>query len=305
MVGLQYIIQLARQLGIRGELEPVLSFPLGSNVVTLLEATRMYEGLVTGSVTTYGDASSEEGGGNDSQGIIDHIETEDGQVVYQPNPVRKQVFDPKTTLALGGILENVVKFGTGKSASEKVRLRKDDKGGGAEIAKLNLPIPLLGKTGTANNYTNASFFGYLPGIRPNGDGMVPENGYAVGTYVGFDDNQPMRHKSSRISGAAGALPTWCEIVNVLMKEQGYVNKLDPVDISFYGLTLKRADYGQLNLGATIDQGGKVVEPVVLVSEKARTQPSILTFGTKTDTGRFEVERNFRPFWSNTVQASSQ
>ncbi len=299
-VGLHYLIQLAGELGIKGNLEPVLSFPLGSNVVTLLETTRMYDGLVTGSVTTFGEPGPEEG--NDALAILGRIESEDGKVLFEAKPVRKQVFDPKTTLAIGGILENVVKFGTGKSAGEKVKLRADGQGGGAEIAKLNLHVPLLGKTGTANNYTNASFFGYLPGIAGNGEGMVQQDGFAIGTYVGYDDNQPMRRKSSRISGAAGALPTWCEIANVLMQEQGYVNKLDPTDISFYGLILKRADYGQVNLGVTSDQGGKLVEPMVPVSETARSQPAILTFGT-TDAGRFEVERNFLPFWAVAQQSS--
>ena len=300
-VGLHYLIQLAQQLGIKGRLEPVLSFPLGSNVVTLLEATRMYEGLVTGSVTTFGEQLQEEG--IDSLAILGRIESEDGEVLFEPKPVRKQVFDPKTILAIGGILENVVKFGTGKSAGEKVKLRPAADGGGEEIARLNLPVPLLGKTGTANNYTNASFFGYLPGIAGGGEGMVQHDGFAIGTYVGFDDNQPMRRKSSRISGAAGALPTWCEIANLLMQEHGYINKLDPTDISFYGLILKRADYGQVNLGVSSDQGGKPVDPMVPVNETVRTQPAILTFGMKTDTGRFEVERNFLPFWAVAAQAS--
>ena len=300
-VGLHYLIKLAGQLGIKGNLEPVLSFPLGSNVVTLLEATRMYEGLVTGSVTTFGEPLQEDG--NDSLAILGRIESEDGKVLFEPKPIRKQVFDQKTTLAIGGILENVVKFGTGKSAGDKVRLRADEQGGGAEIAKLNLPVPLLGKTGTANNYTNASFFGYLPGVMASGDGMVQQDGFAIGTYVGFDDNQPMRRKASRISGAAGALPTWCEIANVLLKEQDYVSKLDPVDISFYGLILKREDYGQMNLAVTSDQGGKLVEPMAPVSVTVRSQPAILTFGTQSDTGRFEIERNFRPFWSHAATAS--
>ena len=133
--------------------------------------------------------------------------------------------------------------------------------------------------------------------------MIPQDGFAIGTYVGFDDNQPMRRKASRISGAAGALPTWCEIANVLLKEQDYVSKLDPVDISFYGLILKREDYGQVNLGVTLDQGGKLIEPIVPVSQTVRSQPAILTFGTQSDTGRFEIERNFRPYWTHAAPAS--
>jgi len=294
-VGLHYLIRFADRLGIKGGLEPVLSFPLGSNVVTLLEATRMYEGLVTGKVTTFGDMEQEDS--NDSLAILQRIESEDGKLLYQPTPKSKKVIDEKTTLAIGGILENVVKFGTGKSANERVRLQHEDQTKGAGPPKLNLPVPLLGKTGTANNYTNASFFGYVPGINEGGDALILRDGYAVGVYVGFDNNQPMRRKGIRISGAAGALPTWSEIANVLLREQEYAEKLDPVDLSFNGLMIKRNDIGQINVSSSISQGGEVLEPMQLISPLARTQPAILTFGTKSETGRFIGERYYQPFWN--------
>ncbi|MBU1564681.1 MAG: transglycosylase domain-containing protein [Proteobacteria bacterium] len=302
-VGLHYLIQLAGQLGIKENLEPVLSFPLGSNVVTLLEATRMYEGLVTGKVTTFRESEQEEI--NDSLAIIDRIESEEGNVLYQANPTMKKVIDEKTALAIGGILENVVKFGTGKKANEKVRLRDDGQGVGAEIAKLNLPVPLLGKTGTANNYANASFFGYVPGVAEGGDAMILEDGYAVGVYVGFDNNLPMRRKSNRISGSAGALPTWCEIANVLLHEQEYAARLDPVDLSFNGLMIKRNELGQVNIGTAPNQGGLAIEPMQQISPAARSQQAILTFGAKSETGRFTAERSFQPFWKTAAENGRQ
>jgi len=304
-VGLYYLIRLSEQLGIQSNLAPVLSFPLGSNVITLLEATRMYEGLVTGHVTTFGDSNKieQEGeGSNDSMAILDRIESADGEILYQPKPSRKQVVDPKTSLAVGSILENVVKFGTGRDATKNVRLRDDDEGTGAKIAKMNLPVPLLGKTGTANDYTNASFFGYLPGINENGVAMNLRDGYAVGVYVGFDNNESMRRNSSRISGAAGALPTWSQIVNDLMQEQHYASRLDTVDVSFNGLGIQRDNLGQINVGVAVDNGGRVIEPVVQVKDMSRQRPSIQTFGSTTETGRFVMERNFQPFWKNTAEA---
>lgn len=298
-VGLHYLIRLANQLGIKGGLEPVLSFPLGSNVVTLLETTRMYEGLVTGKVTTFGDVDQDES--NDSLAILDRIESEDGKILFQPSPIVKTVVDEKTAMAIGGILENVVKFGTGKSAGERVRIRDGDRETESDIAKLNLPVPLLGKTGTANNYTNASFFGYIPGIAEGGDSLILQNGYAVGVYVGFDNNQPMRRKATRISGAAGALPTWSEIGNVILQEQGYSQKLDPVDISFNGLVIKRHELGQMNVATSPNLGGKVIEPVQEVSIAARSRQAILTFGTRSETGDFIGERYYYPFWLNAVE----
>lgn len=304
-VGLYYLIRLSEQLGIKSDLDPVLSFPLGSNVITLLEATRMYEGLVSGYVTTFGDSGNSEQEGeqsNDSMAILERIESAEGEILFQPKPLRKQVIDPKTSLAIGSILENVVKFGTGRNATKEVKLRDDNQGAGAKIAKMNLSVPLLGKTGTANNYTNASFFGYLPGIAENGVAMTLRDGYAVGVYVGFDNNASMRRNSSRISGALGALPTWSKIVNVLLQEQHYAARLEPADISFDGLGILRDSLGQLNVGVAAENGGRVIEPVILVSDTARSQPSIQTFGSKTDTGRFVMERNFQPFWKTAAEA---
>ena len=299
-VGLYYLIRFAEQLGIESSLEPVLSFPLGSNVVTLLEATRMYEGLISGKVTTFGDSEQEEN--NDSMAILDRIESAEGEILFQPKLLKKQIVDGKASLAIGNILENVVKFGTGRAADKDVKFQADGQETSSKIADLKLSVPLLGKTGTANRYTNASFFGYLPGIAENGVAMTIRDGYAIGVYVGFDNNDSMQRKSSHISGAAGALPAWCGIANVLMQEQHYASKLDPVDLSFYGLVLKRDELGQINVGVEPEQGGKVIEPVVQVSDTARSQPSILTFGRNSDTGRFIVERNFQPFWKTAADS---
>lgn len=304
-VGLYYLIRLSEQLGVKSKLDPVLSFPLGSNVITLLEATRMYEGLVSGHVTAFGESgnSEQEGEGfNDSMAILDRIESADGELLYQPKPLKKQVVDPKTSLAIGSILENVVKFGTGRNATKDVKLRDDGEGAGGKIAKMNLTVPLLGKTGTANDYTNASFFGYLPGIAENGVAMNLTDGYAIGVYVGFDDNESMRRNSSRISGAVGALPTWSEVANVLLLEQHYAARLDPEELSFNGLSIKRDDLGQINLKVAVENGGRVIEPVVQVDDSARAQPSIQTFGSITDSGRLAIERNFQPFWRNFAEA---
>ena len=294
MVGLYYLVKMGQELHISSTLEPVLSFPLGSNVVTLLETTRMYEALVTGRVITYGDIEEEEN--NDSLAILDRIESAEGKILYQPRPEQKTLIDKRTRLAVGHILENVVKFGTGRRADRDVRLSAAGQEETKEIVDLDLRIPLLGKTGTANRYTNASFFGYLPGLSDSDEALTIKNGYAVGVYVGFDDNTEMRKKSSRISGAAGALPAWIEIVNVLLEEKGYAERLDPVDLSFYGLILKRHDLGQINAAVDPDQGGRVGEPLEQVPVLSRYQPSIMTFGNKTGEGRFEPSRYFQPFW---------
>ncbi len=302
LVGLSYLIELARELGINSNLEPVLSFPLGSNVVTLLETLRMYEGLVTGEVVVTGKSQDEN---KDLLCIIDRIESSDGDILYKPQRLHKRLFAPKTTLAVGHILENVVKHGTGRYADKNIKLKGGD--GQSEekrLQNLGLSIPVLGKTGTANRYTNASFFGYLPGLATSKDALVMEDGYAVGVYVGLDDNKEMRKGATKITGSAGALPTWTAIVNNIVQEEGYSNHLDPVDLSFYGLSLKHREIGQLNVAVASDNGGLVKRATKDIDSEDRYQHSILTFGKLSAEGSFKPTRQFLPFWKVSTLSST-
>jgi len=285
-------------MGIRSQLAPVLSFPLGSNVITLLEAVRMYEALVTGSSYQIGN---EEGQNRDLLTVLDRIETNEGEVVYRAKVNKNKLFAARPRLALNHILENIVKFGTGRYAQKNVHLPVDEGTDKEESESLDLVVPLLGKTGTANNYTNASFFGYLPGVSKNGTGMVLEDGYAVGVYVGFDNNRAMRRKTTHITGSGGALPAWTDIVNTILREKLYGQKLDPIDLSFYGLTLFYDELGQVNLGVDKDAGGRIFSRAVQVDESDRSTPSIMTFGQIYETGKFKPKREFAPFWGNGVQ----
>ena len=298
LVGLRYLIDFGHEAGISSQLAPVLSFPLGSNVVTLLEAVRMYETLVTGNVFL---VEAEDVGDRDMLTVIDRIETVEGEVVYRADIRKKELLTPEPRLALSHILENVVKFGTGRYAQKNTMLTEDTAGDEEELAAMNLVIPLFGKTGTANNYTNAAFLGYLPAVSQDGTGMVIDGGFALGVYVGFDNNRPMRRKTTRITGAGGALPAWTDMVNILLREKGYAEKLDPVDLSFYGLTLLHEELGQVNIGVTEDSGGRIGKPAVEVDEKYRSYPSIMTFGQLYESGRFKPERFYVPFWAGAEQ----
>jgi penicillin-binding protein 1A len=92
-----------------------------------------------------------------------------------------------------GILRNVVLHGTGVRAETAVRA-----GGRA--------VPLGGKTGTTDDFRNAAFVGFAPISSPGGYRV--DGGYAIGAYVGYDDNRPMVNGRIKLSGASGALPAW-------------------------------------------------------------------------------------------------
>ncbi len=292
LVGLHYLLAFGKALGVESKMEPVLSFPLGSNVVTLLETTRIYEALVTGVATVF---EEESGQLNNSLAVLDRIESEDGVVLYRPEPEERKVVSPKTALVLGHVLENTIKFGTGKYADKHVKLTSDDALTN-DSEELSLSVPLLGKTGTANRYTNASFFGYLPALNSDGHSFLIAGGYSVGVYVGYDDNKAMRKGTTRITGASGALPAWVDIVNSLIRENGYGASLDPVDLSFYGLSLKRDQIGQFNLSVSADAGGVIVNPPRKIDEVSRYQPSIMTFGTIGQDNGFKAGQDYAPFW---------
>jgi penicillin-binding protein 1A len=292
LVGLHYLVAFGKALGVESKMEPVLSFPLGSNVVTLLETTRIYEALVTGVASVF---EEESGQLNNSLAVIDRIESEDGVVLYRPEPEERTVVSPKTALVIGHVLENTVKYGTGRYADKHVKLTSDDALAN-DSGELSLSVPLFGKTGTANRYTNASFFGYLPALNNDGHSFIIPGGYSVGVYVGYDDNKAMRKGSTRITGSAGALPAWVDIVNSLIRENGYGASLDPVDLSFYGLSLKRDQIGQLNLGVSADAGGVIFDPPRMIDEASRYQPSIMTFGSIDQDNGFKAGQEYAPFW---------
>ena len=305
MLGLQYLVRLAKECGINSNFEPVLSSPLGSNVVSLSEITRMYETLITGSRHDAADAptlaQAELDGRVDADGaaIIERIETPEGRVVYSRQVHKTRVIDAKSSAALVNILQNVIPYGTGKYAMQNVRLRSDDADRNKILAKMNQSYPLLGKTGTANDYRNAAFVGYVPVLDQNQAGVSLQGGYTIGVYAGFDNNLPMVKGGFRVSGSLGALPAWSAIAQALLDEEKIADRLDAVDLTFNGLSLQYPDVQQVFMPAAPNQGGAVVGGSVgrrQVTPPA--SPAILCFGEVGKSGRFEPERLFMPFWKN-------
>ncbi|MCL1979852.1 MAG: hypothetical protein FWG62_02100, partial [Proteobacteria bacterium] len=304
MLGLQYLVQLAHECGINSRFEPVLSLPLGSNVVSLSELTRTYETMITGNRHNAADAStlaqSELDGRVDPDGaaIIDRIETPDGQVVYSRQVYKTRVFDPKSAAAVSNILQNVIPYGTGRYALEHVRLRSDDPDRNKILTKLNQPYPLMGKTGTANDYRNTAFVGYVPILAPDQSGISLEGGYTVGVYAGFDNNASMVRRGFRVSGAQGALPAWSAIAQALIDAEKIADRLDPVDLSFNGLSPQYPEVKQVFMPVAPSQGGAMTGGAGLRQTTPPGLPASLCFGAIGASGRFEPERLFLPYWKN-------
>jgi penicillin-binding protein 1A len=129
IIGPTNSVRVARTLGITSRLNAVLSLPLGSHEVTMLELTSAY-----GTMAAMGRRS-------EPTAII-RIEDRDGTPLYEHRIKNKQVYDANLMAVLVEMMQGVIRFGTGKAA--------------------NLPVPVAGKTGTTSNYKDAWFIGFVP-----------------------------------------------------------------------------------------------------------------------------------------------
>ena len=155
-VGAQKVIETARALGITSPLEADPALALGASEVTPLELTGAYASIAAGgrAVTPYG---------------ITEISSRQGQVLYrQPQVTLPETVDESSVETLVGMMQEVVRSGTGKRAAL----------GDRQVA---------GKTGTSSDYRDAWFMGFTAD-------------YTTGVWLGNDDGESMK----KITG--GSLP---------------------------------------------------------------------------------------------------
>jgi len=129
-IGIDYLIDYSRKLGITAELSRDLSIALGSSGVSLLELVNAY-------------AIFANQGYRVEPVFMRRINDRNGNVTYEADPLKEKVIDKTTAYIMTNLLEGVVKYGTGHRVKA---LRR----------------PAAGKTGTTNNLFDAWFVGYTP-----------------------------------------------------------------------------------------------------------------------------------------------
>ncbi|RJR18014.1 MAG: hypothetical protein C4582_12080 [Desulfobacteraceae bacterium] len=221
LVNIGYMTYLARKIGISTELDPVLSFPLGPNAISLLETCLAYHTVMTGNIVRMSD-ESEPG----MVPIITRIEDSSGAMIWELNPKEEKVLSRRTSCLIAEVLRNVMTEGTGKRAKNSIKTTFGDAEGAPTV------LPVFGKTGTANRFTNSSFVGFLP-APTNDKGVLGLNeGYVIAAYVGYDDNRPMQSRNTSIYGSTGALPLWVETANAVVRDPLYRKRLQPAELAF-------------------------------------------------------------------------
>ena len=113
-----------------------------------------------------------------------YLAEHDSEQLVNQSKIAKRVVDERNIWIINSITRDVIKHGTGRRA---LVLKRQD---------------LSGKTGTTNDQRDAWFFGFNPDI------------VAV-AWVGFDKFQPL---GSRETGARAALPIWLEYMKTVLED---------------------------------------------------------------------------------------
>ncbi len=133
-IGIDKVIDVARDLGITSELHRDLSLALGSNGITMMEMAAAY-------------ASIADDGHSVRPYAITRITDTDGQVYYERPRWRSspRVIDRQSARQMDGMLHHVVTEGTGRGAADE-------------------SYDAAGKTGTSQDSRDAWFIGYTDKI---------------------------------------------------------------------------------------------------------------------------------------------
>ena len=252
LVHISYVVGLARRSGVRSEIAPVMSLPLGSSDITLLEAALMYQGMLTGQTFSfYPDVLSVSPGEvevevelegttehREDVSLIAEVRLADGRLIYRTEKHARALQSAEVSAEMGGMLRAVVTEGTGRRAKGGVRPGAKTAERLAVLEKRGVVLPLFGKTGTTNSYKNSAFVGFVPGLpewsdaAPGTEPLRWGRGYVVATYVGYDDNREMRNGAVRLAGASGSLPAWLGTVEAVAASSDLGDRVDLVELDF-------------------------------------------------------------------------
>ena len=191
-VGVEYIREYARHLGISSSLHNDLSMALGTSSLPLYELTKAYAVFANQ--------------GKAFQPIfIKKILDRHGNLLEENRPLfslkepsdEEQLISPQTAYLMTHLMEGVVQNGTGWRAKALGR-------------------PAAAKTGTTDQFFDAWFIGYTPE-------------YITGVWVGFDDERSIGENET---GSRAASPIWVSYMTKVLKDKPVRDFPAPEGIEF-------------------------------------------------------------------------
>ena len=170
VVGPDNIVSTAKSLGIQSRLRPYFSIGLGAQGVNPLEMARAFSAFANGGRRIDGAAF-----GNRPR-VIMRVTNDKGKTVDNNSPRARQELSENAAAIVDSLLQNVIRYGTGKAA------------------RLSGGRPAAGKTGTTENYGDAWFVGFTPQL-------------AVAVWVGYPNRlRPMLTEYHGDPVAGGTYP---------------------------------------------------------------------------------------------------
>jgi len=191
-VGVDYIKDYAKKLGVSSPLHSDLSIALGSSSLSLFELTKAYAVFANqGNLFT--------------PIFIKKILDRDGNLLEEnlslfypkESSMEEQVITPQTAFLITYLLKGVVQHGTGWRAR-------------------SLGRPVAGKTGTTDQFMDAWFIGYTPELM-------------TGIWVGFDEERSLGENET---GARAASPIWVTFMSKILKDKPIKDFPVPEGIEF-------------------------------------------------------------------------
>ena len=167
-IGIKTVIDYAHRFGITSNLPPYLPVALGAAEVTLFEQTSAYSVFPNDGVRV-------------TPRYITKVTDYEGRSLEEDFPEVKDVVNVRTARIMTSMLREVVLHGTG-------------------IAAASMKLPLAGKTGTTNDFTDAWFIGFSPSM-------------TTGVWIGYDEKKSLGAKET---GAHAALPIWMDFMKVAL-----------------------------------------------------------------------------------------
>jgi len=190
-IGPEAVVEMAHRLGIDSPLQPYPSITLGALGVSPLEMSAAYSTLANfGSrVEPY---------------LIEKITASDGTVLYQHRIEPRQVLSDQIAAAVVGSMEKVISSGTARRADIEDR-------------------PQAGKTGTATNYRDVWFVGFVPQLTTSvwvgyPDAQLPLEGFTV-----WNDAEGQEQFYRRAFGGSLPAPIWKQFMTYATQD------LAPID----------------------------------------------------------------------------
>ncbi len=183
--GPQNIVEVAHRIGIDSPLQAVPSIALGVNSVSPLEMAAAYS-----TIANYGERVVPY--------LIERIEDADGNVIYEHEVERERVMDEALTAATVRSLKKVVSQGTATRA--------------------DIGRPQAGKTGTAQNYRDVWFMGFIPQFTTAVWVGYPDGQVEMENFTVWNDLEGREQYYKRAFGGTLAAPIWKQFMLYLTED---------------------------------------------------------------------------------------